>query len=222
MGKKENNSRFEYMLNEALSKVINENPKDEEFEEIVFSKEHQKKMKKIIQKAKAQYMVKKVNPYLKRIAIIMIVIVICSGFLLFGVEAYRVKFLNYFIKQKDRYYEISFNPNYAYYNELINIKDIPDDFKLTREETSETSIYLKFESTKNNKYFVISAEKEEGVIQVDTENSEIKYLVINQKKLMIIEKENRNSIYWNDDKYIYLVYGNIESDELIKIVKNVE
>lgn len=226
MEKERFNIFFELLLDEAIEIYREKLENDNEFEkcndledDVEFSDEHKRKMEKIFAECRRRDFMNKVRTIAPKMAAMFVLAIIMTNIITFSVEAYRIKFLNKNIDNNGKYTEVSFNNN-AYSSDFVNLTYIPDGFMIKKEDLSEVSTYLKFGY--EEKYFCFSTEAIEGTTQIDTENANVKYIEIDNKNVMLIEKDLENIAYWNDNKYAYSLYGNIDADEIIKIIKNIE
>lgn len=225
-----NQKRLEYLIDEAFDDIEIEEKTEEQ--KIEFSADHNKKIEKILKREQKRRMLKKYNNYFKKGVAVLIIAFIGIGVLTFCVEAYRVKFLNFIIEYTDRYTEIKYstdsnsadNRNYTDKENLngsnIQLKYIPNGFSLKRGEESGNSIYMFFEN--EDKYFILSGNTDEGAVQIDTENAEVRNIDINEKECMLVVKNNITRVYWTNNEMAFFVVGNIEENEIIEIIKNIE
>lgn len=215
---------FELLLDEAVNVYYEKYLTNEETfddDNIEFSQEHIKKMNNLFRKVRMKDFVKNSQQVAQKVAVVFIVTFAAINIFTLGVEAYRVKFLNNMIEHTDKYTEVSHTKDNQYNLEQIKLSYIPLDFKIKREEISDSNIYLKFEGT-DDKYFSISADKVEGTTQIDTENANVKYIDVNGYNVMMIYKNEENIAYWNDSNFAYSLYGNIDEDEILKIIEEIK
>lgn len=222
-----NQRRLEYLINEAFDDIDIEEKTEEQ--KIEFSAEHVKKIENLLQKEKNRRIIKKSRKILMKIAVVFLV---CIIGMTFGVEANRVKFLNFIMKYTDKYTEIRYNENSNDISNLentnkneeqkngIELKYIPQNFALKRKQITQTNIYMAFENGEKN--FVISAKEQEGTVHIDTENADVESMKISNKQCMLVEKNGRVSAHWTTGNMVYLVSGNIEKQEIVNIIKNIE
>lgn len=191
-------------------------------EEHEFSKEHQMKMKKLFNRLQREEWGRQIVKYSKRAACICLI-----GFVLFtasvcSVSAWRTWFLDFFFDEDAPNSKFNFNEtDRAYYrDENISLSYIPRGFESTRNTVSENIIILLFE--KDDLYFTVSVKSLNGQGSVDTEDATVSRIDINGSEAILIEKKDANQIMWRDDESIFNVTGNISSDEIVKIAKNLK
>lgn len=219
--RKRNERRLEILIEEALKEDVRDSEKNFlENGNIAFSKNHENNMKKLLNQQRIKYLWVDNKNIIRKVAVILIICFVGINVLAFSVEAIRVKFFNYSIEQNEKYTEINYNTTNKYISDDIKLLYIPQNFVVKKEVVSDVNIYLKFEYEKN--YFCLSIEKIEGTTQIDTEQAIIKNQRIKEWDVMIIQKENENIAYWNDNSYAYSLYGNITEKDLINIINNLK
>lgn len=191
-------------------------------EEHEFSKEHELKMKKLFNKLQREDRSRKIIKFSKRAACICLV-----GFVLFtasvcSVSAWRTWFLDFFFDEDAPNSKFNYNEtDRAYYkDDNISLSYIPQGFESTRNTVSEHIIMLLFE--KDDLYFTVSVKPLNGQGSVDTEDATVSRIDINDSEAILMEKKDANQIIWRDDESIFTVVGNISSDEIVKIAKNLK
>ena len=226
MGENEKNQkRLEYLIDEAFDDLEIDEIIDEK--NIEFSEEHNKKIEKLFKREKNKRIVKEAKSVFMKIAVIVIVVVLGMTFC---VEANRIKFFNFIVDYTNKYTEIRYNENDINTNKnietenneenMIELGYIPPNFSLNRKQIKETSIYMAFTNDKKN--FVISAKEQEGVVQIDTENAEVESININGRNCMMVTKDERISVYWTTNNMSFFIGGNIDKEEIIKIIENIK
>ncbi len=220
--KNKNENRLEILIEEALKEEFKvDKTKDIEVNDnIIFSERHESDMKKLFaHQRRKELLINSINAT-KKIAVIFIALFISINILTLSVEAIRIRFLNYKIEQNEKYTEITFNTDNKYISNRVKLMYIPANFKIKKEDISDTSIYLKFEF--EDKYFSVSIESIEGTTQLDTENSEVKSIKLKEWNIMMIQKDNEIIAYWVDNKFAYSIYGNITENDIVNIINNLK
>ena len=189
-------------------------------EEVDFSEIHKKKMNRLFAKQKNKENIICISRITKKIAIVLFLFITISFTLIFSVQAWRAKFLNYIMEKTDSYIEFDFDVKNSYSNDRVNLLYVPDDFEKSKESMVGDVMITKFNNEKD--YFCIQVSSVEGKMQVDVEDSEIEEIIGENSDIMIIKKAEKISLVWQDGFYSYVLYGNIEKEELLKIAYNVK
>ena len=196
----------------------------EEPEDVEFSKEHQKKMEHFFRKERNKLRFKKLSSYSKRVAACIFALIIVASVSVLSVEAWRIKFLNLIIDINQTYTDINLKENAAiggaYHSDIVSLDYIPEGFKLEKSDMKENHTYLKFK--KNEQYFNFTMDNADGSISVDTENANVKRIMINNQEAIYSSNENINILVWHDAKYFCELSGNISEKEIIKIAGSIK
>ena len=215
---------FEMMLEES-AKMADERlgeSIDNDFEDVVFSKEHEDKMKKLFKKEKRKENRKKYFRYTQRVACILLAFVLISGVTLYSVEAWRIKFLNFVLEINEPNSDINFREigGMYYSDDNIILHYIPVGFNVVKSHVANGRVYVKFES--EDSYFGITANNIDGNFTIDTENATVDRFKINKSEAVYSSNENVNILVWHDEENAYRITGNILKEEMIKIAENTE
>lgn len=214
-----NNERLELLINEAMQDIQQRDMIDKiEDKNVVFSKKHERNIKKIISKYKNKCLINDCLTYAKKGVAVFIITILLLFAITFSVEAFRVSFLNYFLEKKEKYLEITLKKENQYIEEKLQVLFLPENFILQKRDVNEEGMYLKF--VNNDNYIIISIEKNEGIMQLDDEDSVTEYENIKGNGVLFIKKEDRIIAFWKDNEYVYIIYGNVEKDDIKKVVYN--
>lgn len=196
------------------------NPNQDELDKKVYSmiEEHLgKKSKKLYKKNKLKKLMLKIAVF---------ILILTSGFIIpfFTVDAFREKVLNFYIENFNTH--TTFTPNediYSYVN-LENITYLPEGFNLTDEYKTQSSITYIFNNS-INKMINITFYEHDTSFSVDTENSEMFSLSINNENAYIYRKEGLVTLIFKYHGNPIIIYSNsdatITNEELIKIAESI-
>lgn len=190
-------------------------------EDVVFSKQHEKQMKKLFRQERRRE-APKWAVYSRRAACVLLVCFLASGTVLFSVDAWRVNFLNFFFEagKPNTDYHFGDEGGISYADDDITLGYVPNGFVLTKKESSNHSLFLMFE--REEQYFQFSVDDITIRANIDTENAIVTPIQINGVEGMLISNNNINAVVWHDDTLVYEFVGNISTEELLKIAKKVE
>lgn len=211
---------FDMLLTDAAI-IANENlgaSAGDDKNEPEFSAEHMRKMEKLFNSEFKKIRREKFITYSKRAACVLPLAFTVTAVSIFSVSAFRTKVINFVFNPG------AINTDYGYDDEQyssykddnIELLYIPDDFVPVYNSEKKDSFYLTFENN-GLYYFTVVVNTTRGRSNTDTEEAVIETVRVNDKTAIYISNKNINSIIWNDEKYSYSVYGNIEKDELIRI-----
>jgi len=224
MNKKLTESAFELMLREAAINAEAESGREYELpsEEIEFSKLHERKMKKLFLKEKRKENAPKRKKLIASVACIILILFVGTGTAIVSVDAWRESVINYFFDKERPNTDFNFRQNggKTYSDEEIRLKYVPMGFEIAQNQFSRSVKIAVFE--KGEHYFNLSISKISVNKSIDTEDAEIKEVVINGNKAVYSTNKNANILIWSDGEYVFSVYGNISEAEIIRIGSGIE
>lgn len=181
-----------------------------------FSKKHNKIIHEIIygKQEKTKHELSKGTVKVLLIAAILLAIATTVFAIPTSREYIIEKFFNhssYNVKEIDRINSIeSFEINY-----------IPDGFVITDEDKSK--YFYRITYAKEQFHLFIDKHAINTRINFDTEEYDFQNITINGFDAILYFSENsQKGIIFNDGEYIFMINGNIEKDELIKIEQNLK
>lgn len=169
----------------------------------------------------------------KRAAIIVLVLSAMLTVSLITSEAFRVKFLNFFMEINPEYTEFwleDHNENrntdelenqYVDWSDAYAPTYIPEGYWV---ESAENGNSIKAILFINNDGKIINyAQYSEGAsFHYDTEDADLQDITINGAEGKIIIKESNYSIIWNQDNSIFVVLTQINKEETLKIAESIK
>lgn len=94
---------------------------------------------------------------------------------------------------------------------------VPDGFSIEIEDYDETGYSLVYMNA-DGQFFRLDVIPSSGVLQIDTENADsIEQVFVNGEQAELVTKKEMTSIVWSSDEMIFVLDGNIDKMELIKI-----
>lgn len=215
-------------LDELLEKAALEIAKQEcelsqEAEEHVFSEEYRNKMAKLFLNEEKKEQARKQRKYVMRAACFLLVCVLCIAFVASGgADAFRIKFMNFVHEISRPNSDVNFfeNGGNEYSDDDVKLKYIPMGFELAEKEKFSNHFYLVFSNGKE--YFQLDILSINSNPSIDTENGTSEKIEINNYEAIYTSNENVNTLTWSDDEYIFMIMGNIEKNEIIKIAEKAE
>lgn len=202
-------------------------PTKEELSHVEIPNQLDAKMQKLIARERKFYYYW-LNTVGKRVAAIILVIVLSLTTITFSVKALREPFVRFIIETFEKFSSIivvndknedDIVVDYSF--EKINPTYIPNGFM--EEATSDDAMgYQVIYSSGNETIMYMQALNSEGILQANTENITYKDIEINGYAAISYSNKQTNTIVVSGDKYIFTVEGTIEIEELIKISESIE
>ena len=225
------NNTIEYILDESINKYTDEifDKVEEEIKNVnfEFSPQHINTIEKIINGSykDSEYKIKVRRPlrYSQRMILVSIITMIIIASTTLGVNAVKLKILNYFLNIQNQYTEFKFK-------ETDNIKSnspykvilhyIPDNYAVYDINGNDKNYTITYKN--DNNYFSVTKSNIADNVQIDTEDANTKYIYINNNKAFVSMKNNRIIILWTSSNFLYTIDGNTDYNTLINIAKNIE
>lgn len=198
-------------------------PSSEELEHITFTENFEKKMQKLIKAQKKSYYYM-INTVGKRVAIILLTLLISLTATTFGVKAIRESVIEFITETFEKFTRVTVENEDPSATHDVFIKAapqyIPEDYIVE----SEVDVFGLYKITYNNQNNHITYSQEFGklnTIQINTENVEYDNITINSYE-GVFYNNGENTIVFADENYMYTVCGHISKDELIKIAESIK
>ncbi len=94
---------------------------------------------------------------------------------------------------------------------------VPDGFSIEIEDYEENGYSLVY-MNEDDQFFRLDVIPSSGVLQIDSENADsIEQVFVNGEQAELVTKKEMTSIVWSSDEMIFVLDGNIDKMELIKI-----
>jgi len=162
-----------------------------------------------------------------KVAMVLLVISVSLTILTFSVEAIRVKVLNLFIEINDKYSEFKVGEIDEYDNDVVQRDDdyepmyIPEGFVI--DNTEEFNNIKTTEFTDGNNGFIVFEIAPNGTdYQFDTEDAKVSEVLVKGTKGILIEKNNRNIVFWNDEEWTFYILSGIEPEIMMRMAESIE
>lgn len=187
-----------------------------------FSSEFERKMKHLIRKANIKYV--NINKFRVRRSIVaasLIIIIIAASM---SVEALRLPVIKLTEKIYTEFSEILFN-NEENIEVPETIEDvyvpsyIPDGYTLLEEEDMKLMHFMVY-SNENEQEIMVEQFTLSVSMAVDTEGITTEDITINKMNGIIYTKRGLTTIIINDNRYVHLISGYENREEIIKIAES--
>ena len=216
------------MIKDALylyyrEKIEEEYP-DEVTREYDFDAKHERKMQKLLRMHKKPYY-KMINTVGKRVAIIILTVLVLLSTATFSVKALREPVVRFIITTYEKFSSLVFGSE--------GVEDIPKEIEEFFEPTYVVEGYgedNRFRSSIENMVTYRNADKEYTFKQytldsseriVDTEDANYSIVEMGAGTAYYFEKYAESNLVWEDGNYGYFVGGDISREDAIAIAKSV-
>ena len=201
-------------------------PTDEELKDITFSKTFENKMQKLIRAQKKSYFYL-INTAGKRVAVIILAIMISLTATTFGVKAIRESVIEFITKTFEKFTEVTIEsgkPESDMEIELVKTAPqyIPEGYALET-ELDFGGIYRIIYNNNGNAIIDYIQQINIGTIyNADTEDVEYEKININSFEGIKYVKNGINKVVFADDTYLYTFNGKLAFEELLKMAKSIK
>ncbi|MFZ7131909.1 MAG: DUF4367 domain-containing protein [Eubacteriales bacterium] len=162
----------------------------------------------------------------KRVVVVLLVLLSSLSILTISVEAFREKVLDIFMERTDTYSHVRVDENLGE-DKIEGWEDyyvpayIPEDFKIESAEDMTMSKIITFKNRNND--VIQFAQCPLGTdFQFDTENAKVTEVEIQGYTGMLSEKDNKNILFWYNDKKCFYLLSGIDPKMMIKMAESVE
>jgi len=218
------------MANENLKKAL-EKAMIPEYDELllrnekhVFSVEFERKMQKLIKRRNKPYY-KIINTVGKRVACIVVIVLIASSVTVLSVDALRNAVADFFVSTYDKFSSVQPVEDDIAPSTIKDIYEITYDLKeyeIYYEDNTEyrrNITYIKDDILINFSQYT----KDAYDINVNTEGSEITTIDINNyEAIYFLDNHNYNHLIFDNGEYIIYISSNISKNALINIAESVK
>lgn len=202
-------------------------PTPDECEHITFSAEFEQKMRKLINREKKPYYYL-INTVGKRVACIILAALITLTSVTFGVKAIREAVIDFFVETFEKFSIVGFkDEDIPENNKTIETyyapTYIPEGYEIKMDEKFNLYRSSNYESNTGYIYFTQQLNDIDDSY-IDTEQSQYENIMINGYKGIIVLKSASCTIYWNDNKYNFLITmeNSWTKEEAIRIAESVK
>lgn len=205
-------------------------------EEISFSEEHEKNMRKIFESVDKKEKVHDTIRIMCKVAAVFICAIIILGATEPSNRAWKFKITEFFVKEEKESdyswivygdsgdsYELNFDAqkDTSKTYKITFLHYLPKKYTLTVNADNKKTKYFKL--TNDEQIISVKISKENNVKTIDTENIYNEKVVINGISMNHFSKDETCSYAWFKDDYLFRFYGkNIEHEEMTKIIENID
>ena len=188
-----------------------------------FSKEFEKKMKKLCMRSRRKEWYRHHRRTLRNIVACMVALLCVGGVTIASVDAIRIPIVNFFLNLGDSSSE--FSPTQ---NEVLPVSDqfgiyyptyIPDEYVVIDSFESNDRYSVTYQKDEQNT-FVLSSRFENNTKVFDSEDSAVEEFEIKNSPAIVSTRENQTIIVWQGNGFTYTISGVIDKEECIKILSS--
>lgn len=177
-------------------------------------------------KEKQRKFIKKAKSISSKTAAILLVLFVSITTLTLSVEAFRTQVYNLLSTEHNEYsrvrirHESTENVTIEWENYYFPTY-MPEGFYVASIREVEEIKEINF-INENNEYIVFSQAPNGTDFNLDTEDGIKTELVINNRKAVLTEKEERNILFWNNEEFSFYLVSRLEAEKLQIIAESLE
>ena len=204
-------------------RMIESLPTDEELSKISFSETFERKMKKLFSLQKKTYY-KLINTVGKRVAIIVLALIISLTATTFSVKALREAVIEFITETYEKFTKVSIHTTGS--NEDNVIKTVPQYIPQGYEiefEIDDGHLYSITYTDKENNHIIYDQQIQSGTTyHANTEDIEFETIHINSLEGISYVKNEYNTVVFADENHFYTITGKVSMEEIVKIAESIE
>ena len=162
-------------------------------------------------------------------AVVLFLLLASLTIVTFSVEAIRVKVYNLLFVENDKYSsikiieeaEVTESNIIALWQNYYYPSYIPEDFKIENINEFKKIKIVDF-SNKKNEHIIFAQAPNGTSFQLDTEGSVKDKIMVNSTEGILIEKEGRNILFWNNDECGFYIASSIELKKILNIAESIK
>lgn len=198
-------------------------PDDEELKDITFSEEFENKMQKLIRAQKKSYYYM-INTVGKRVAIIVLAIIISLTATTFSVKALREVVLDFITQIFDTHTEVTVTDgNLPMTPEFVKTQPqyVPNGFEIKVNEDYDEACRIVYRNSDGVSINYMQQINGGSPMSTDTEGVTFETIKINSLEGIIYNNKDVNKIVFGNDEYFFTLRSDISMDELIKMAESI-
>lgn len=168
---------------------------------------------------------KRARSFSSRAAVFLVILIACMTVVTMSVDAFRIRFFNFFIDDRDNYTEIEKRedvsnqgiPNIEVEN-FYYLSYLPTGYRFESYTIVGDSMIIQYSSQED--IIVFNQSQGDANYQIDTEEADIREIPIGADSGQLILKDNRIMLFWSVNEESFLIKGELSEQEIIKVAEN--
>lgn len=203
-------------------------PTKEELSHIVIPDELEAKMQKLIARERKFYYYW-LNTVGKRVAAIILVILLSFTTITFSVRALREPVIRFIVETFEKFSNVVFVNDKSEEDLIVDFTFekimptyIPKEYKLDSDFEFDNAYQAMYVNNSNSTIIYSQYINDDSISQANTENVVYENITINNADAIFYSNKGTNTVIVSGERYIFTVEGTIEKEELLKIVESIK
>ena len=162
-----------------------------------------------------------------RAAVFLVILIACMTVVTMSVDAFRIRFFNFFIDEKENYTEIEKRedvsnqgiPNIEVEN-FYYLSYVPTGYSFESYAIVGDSIIIQYSSGED--VIIFNQSIGDANYQMDTEDADIREIPLGEDSVKLVLKDDRIMLFWSVHEESFLIKGAISEQEIIKMAENLK
>lgn len=219
---------YQYAPMAEVQIMAAEYPSDDEVPKHKFSRKFEKKMGRHIKDQRRSPAMRRMVTMAKRVAIFVLITSTITFSCLMTVEAFREKVIAFVTEVFEDMTEFRFFSSAETTDDMgkLTLTYVPEGMEEIYSEESDAppSRIIIFEDAEGSQLTIDQhsvGSRNNYTVALDTEDASVSKTEIKGEEATLVIKGEWSAAMWNDDQYVWLVYGEIPSDELLKVIDGI-
>lgn len=216
-------------LSENQNEALYPTSLDDWFDDFIGKYEYKKDSQVHVQNIH-KVMKKFTRDFFRRVAIVLIGIIVVTSLLSLGSDAFRTNIMDLFIKTTQKFSEVSHDDSIQNADFIVELPDnwsgyypsvLPSEYEFENSLDSSAGKYLVFVNDMKEELIFIQGPQGMKVL-VDSEDA-VSYAVdVNGLEGMIYEKSDLVTLLWNDNSTCFYLIGEVDKETIVKIASSMK
>jgi hypothetical protein len=171
--------------------------------------------------------VKRTRKLSSRAAVFLVILIACMTAVTMSVDAFRIRFFNFFVADKGNYTEIEKREDVSNQGvpdieaeNFFYLSYLPTGYGFKSYTIVGDSVIIQYSS--QEEIIIFNQSKGNANYQIDTEDSDIREVPLGEGSGQLVLKDNRIMLFWSVNEQSFLIKGAISEQEIIKMAENLK
>ncbi|MEG0021191.1 MAG: DUF4367 domain-containing protein [Oscillospiraceae bacterium] len=207
----------------AEKEMLSDIPQESELSH-AFSRRFQRKMKALMKYERRSPAMRVVFRQMKTAAAVFVVVLSLSFGTVMSVEAYRMRFFTFITTAWEELTSIvTGSEQNADHDKLTAIAPtyLPDGYAVSEQKVDRYENTIIYHNESGSEIYYSQDLITQGELIVDTEGVPLDEMMIENQKVLMLQKNGTVQFFWNDTFYAYTLIGKADVSELTKMAESV-
>ncbi len=203
--------------------ILNQIPPEKELDH-KFSQRFNRKMKALLKYEQRTPTMRRFMRQMKTAVAMLLIVLTLSFGTVMSVEAYRIRFFEFVVEIWEEFTSIVTQSDHnADQDTLIPVSPsyVPEGYSILEEIQEKYENIIIYANENGTEIYYSQELLTQGEVILDSENTEIKKVLIDSQEIYLISDEGVTQLYWHDKNSSYSLIGRLAEIELIKMAESI-